>query len=202
MKDLVAEQGILCSVGKKKGRSLDLQIEESVCNFYREPDVSKELPGKKDCKSVKNGDERVIKQKRLILGNLREIYSLFNERYPNLKIGFSKFASLRPPECVLAGAPGTHTVCVCAIHQNFKLKFEGASFGEILTNEGQKVFESYRELLKYNLCDNPTESCFSGKCTKRECGDLSKLEEIFNSHIDTNFLKSDAKSGPRRNGVV
>jgi len=32
------------------------------------------------------------------------------------KCSFSKFASLRPKHCVLAGASGTHSVCVCAIH--------------------------------------------------------------------------------------
>lgn len=101
----------------------------------------------------------------------------------------SKFATLRPPECVLAGASGTHTVCVCAIHQNFKLKFEGASFDEILTNEGHKVFESYRKILEYNLCDKPTESCFLGKCKKRNCSDLSKLKNVLFSHIDANFIE-------------
>ena len=31
------------------------------------------------------------------------------------KIGFSKFAELYPQHCVLAGASGTHAVCVCTI---------------------------------------------------------------------------------------
>jgi len=34
------------------------------------------------------------------------------------KIGVSKFAELHPRHCVLAGASGTHAVCVCTIHQN------------------------------------------------------------------------------------
>ena len=33
--------------------------------------------------------------------------------HPDVKVGFSKFAELRPKECVLAGATGTHSVCVC-----------------------------------------------------------------------------------------
>ena len=67
--------------------------------FYREPDVSKELAGKKECVSVREGGIRVLKQKRLVLANLREIYALFTEKFPNDKIGFSKFAEFRPPEC-------------------------------------------------------------------------------------------------------
>ena len=30
-----------------------------------------------------------------------------------LKIGFTKFAMLRPRECILAGASGTYSVCLC-----------------------------------------------------------------------------------------
>lgn len=167
MKENVEVHGIFCTPKMKKGNPIPIDVEETVKRFYLEPDVSKELPGKKDCVSVKLGDSRVMKQKRLILGNLKEIYSLFKERHPELKIGFTKFASLRPKECVLAGAPGTHTVCVCAIHQNFKLKFEGAHFNQILNNEEQKLFDTFQALLKYNLCDSPKTLCFLGECTKK-----------------------------------
>lgn len=64
------------------------------------------------------------KKKQLIF-NLRELYSNFVESNPDLRIGFAKFAELRPQHCVLAGAAGTHTVCVCTIHQNLKLMLEG-----------------------------------------------------------------------------
>lgn len=36
----------------------------------------------------------------------------------NVKIGFTKFAMLRPKEYVLTGSSGTHSVCVCVTHQN------------------------------------------------------------------------------------
>ena len=42
-----------------------------------------------------------------------------------MKIGFSKFAELRPKECVIAGSSGTHSVCVCTTHQNVKLMMVG-----------------------------------------------------------------------------
>ena len=53
--------------------------------------------------------------------NLREVYHEFKGQFPAQKVGFSKFADLRPKHCVLAGASGTHSVCVCTIHQNVKL---------------------------------------------------------------------------------
>lgn len=60
-------------------------------------------------------------QKRLILGNLTEIYAAFKEQHSDIKIGFSKFAEYRPQQCILVGPKGTHTGCVCQIHQKRKI---------------------------------------------------------------------------------
>jgi hypothetical protein len=78
------------------------------------------MPGKKDCVSVMVDGERKHLQKQLVLCNLKEAYSSFKEKFPRAKIGFSKFAELRPKQCVLAGSSGTHSVCVCTTHQNMK----------------------------------------------------------------------------------
>ena len=88
---------------------------------YESDDISRVMPGKKDFVSVKKEGKRVHVQKRLVLSNLREVYHEFKEKLPDQKIGFSKFAELRPKHCILAGASGTHAVCVCTIHQNVKL---------------------------------------------------------------------------------
>lgn len=106
VKKTVAEKGILCTANPKQGKPLASETTKAVVSFYNEQDISKELPGKKDFKSVKVGNTREHRQKKLILGNLKEIYKTFKERFPQYKIGFSTFAELRPPECVLAGAPG------------------------------------------------------------------------------------------------
>jgi len=62
-------------------------------------------------------------QKRLVMCNLRDAYEQFKQKYRDQKIGFSKFAELRPKECVLDGSSGTHSVCVCTLYQNMKLMF-------------------------------------------------------------------------------
>ena len=80
----------------------------------------------KDYVTIKNNDgEKLRVQKRLVYCNLKELFQSFKLKYPDCKVGFSKFAELRPKECVLAGASGTHTVCVCIIHQNVKLMIKG-----------------------------------------------------------------------------
>ena len=70
--------------------------------------------------------KRVSRQKRLLLCNLKEAYHHFKSLHPDIRVGFSTFATLRPKECILAGASGTHSVCVCTLHQNTKLMFIGS----------------------------------------------------------------------------
>ena len=75
--------------------------------------------------SDENGKRIHIKKKKLILSNLKELFNSFRLEHSDKKIGFSTFASMRPKHCILAGASGTHTICVCAIHQNVKLMISG-----------------------------------------------------------------------------
>lgn len=100
-----------------------------VRQFYNDDRVSVNMPGIKDYVSIRDQDnKRVHVQKRLVLSNLKELFHYFREENSNTVIGFSLFASLRPKNCVLAGASGTHTVCVCSIHQNVKLMIIGKGF--------------------------------------------------------------------------
>ena len=87
-----------------------------------------ELPGKRDC--VSTGKNHYM-SKRLILCNLSELYTLFKDKHPLVKISFSKFASLRK---------GTH--CVCTIHQNLKLMLESI-----------KLQKDYHEIVEMIICE-------------------------------------------------
>ena len=113
-------------------------------------------------------------QKRLVLSNLKEVYRAFKDAHPDRKIGFSKFAELRPQYCVLAGASGTHSVCVCTIHQNMKLMFSEARLSEIVTPEGINLF-TYHHCLASTLCNSPLPTCYLGECTS--CPGVSKLRD-------------------------
>ena len=97
-----------------KVRKLTEELKADVAAFYESDEVSRMCPGTKDTVRVRLPSGKKGKmQKRLVLANLKELYSSFKETHPNSKVGFSTFASLRPPYCVLAGSPGTHSVCVC-----------------------------------------------------------------------------------------
>lgn len=123
---MVKEKGVLSTPNPKPGRTVSENVAESVKDFYNSDEVSRMMPGKKDYVTIRNKDGKVQIQKRLVLANLQEIYQLFKEKFPASQIGFSKFCELRPKNCILAGKSGTHTVCVCTLHQNIKLMMSGA----------------------------------------------------------------------------
>ncbi|KAK0169394.1 hypothetical protein PV328_012113 [Microctonus aethiopoides] len=186
VKQKVNQDGILFIPDQNKGHPLLKTTEEQIQEFFRSQDVSRELPGKKDYKSVHENGKRVQKQKRLILGNLTEIYHLFKDKYPFEKVGFSKFASLRPPECVLAGASGTHVLCVCLIHENFKLLFHGARLAKLKLEDGSQPLSSPRDCMNISICQLPTNDCYFGECTN--CPGSTKLRSILENLFTDNFL--------------
>ena len=127
----LVKKGIMSTPNPKPGRTLSQRSVDLVTTFYENDENSRLMPGKKDCISVRKTEGRVNIQKRLVLSNLKELYCLFKDRHPGKKVGFSKCAELRPRHCVLAGASGTQSVCVCTIHQNVKLMIHGVKLGEL-----------------------------------------------------------------------
>ena len=111
-KQLVQEKGVFSTPDPKPGPSLPPETMQIVTEFYQSDEVSRIMPGRKDFVSVKKEGKREHVQKRLILSNLKELYSAFKYAYPGKKVGFSKFTDVRPHHCVLAGASGTHCMCV------------------------------------------------------------------------------------------
>ena len=189
-KKLAETKGVLATPNPKPGKTLDGNVIEKVKQFYSDDQISRTLPGKKDYVNVREDGLKVPKQKRLLLCNLREAYLLFKEKYPELKIGVSKFAQLRPKETVFPGSGGTHSVCVCTIHQNFKLMFLGANLNSI--EEFQKLIPtvetgcmthplSYKHLIALTMCNPSQPSCNLGTC--EFCPRTEKLmqamEDIF-----------------------
>ena len=78
---------------------------------------------------------------RLNLCNLKELYANFKEQHSDIKIEFSTFCLLRPKWCVNVGASGTHSVCVCTIHQNVNLMLSSV-----------KLDKEYHNLVEMIVC--------------------------------------------------
>lgn len=146
-RELKQSTGVLAEPLPRKGKPMAEEVKTNIRNFYEEHAITYCLPGKKD----------VIKghQKRIVLVNLREAYEAWKSSNPTMRAGFSTFASLRPAWCVLAGAPGTHSVCVCLYHQNLKLMLQAIGFRE-----------SYTELVRLLVCDIGKEECMLSRCAR------------------------------------
>ncbi|GBL84422.1 hypothetical protein AVEN_66656-1 [Araneus ventricosus] len=131
-------------------------------------------------KDVVSIGKKVYERKRLILCNLGELYSSFKLEYPNLKIGLSKFCSLRPKWCVFAGASGTHLVCVCTIHQNVILLIHGAGFEE-----------EYKQLMSYIVCEGAGRECMLRHCDKCPSKDnlVQFLQAKFEGYDDKDIVE-------------
>ena len=90
------EKGILQMPQPAMSKKLKQNVLDAVMNIFNDAEFTCQLPGKRD--SVSIGKNNM--SKRLILCNLRELYASFNTRHPEMKIGFSKFASLCPKWCI------------------------------------------------------------------------------------------------------
>ena len=130
-------------------------MKHQIKTYYENDDVSRLCPGKKDYLSVRdeNGSTTEV-QKRLILSNLREVYVQFKKDYEDIHVGFSTFCSLRPKHCILAGAGGTHSVCVCTYHQNPKLQLNAI---------GEKGL-CLQDVMAKAVCNLDEEECMMRRC--------------------------------------
>lgn len=185
-KQLVAENGILCVPKPKPRNVLPEGTLLQVRNFYFDPEVSREMPGMKDCISVMVNGKKEHQQKRLILGNLKEIYQFFSELFSATKISFSRFAMERPKSCVLAGAAGTHTVCVCLIHENVNLMLSGAAL--LSMQYVDREMSSFSDFLKSIKCTSPSEDCHLRRC--EDCSDVSQLKDAILNKLQSEEIES------------
>jgi len=159
------------------------KVIEKVKMFYEDDENSRILPGMKDTKCIKEDGKSKFVQKRLVLYTLRELYLKFKESNTDIKIGFSKFAEFRPKNCVLAGASGTHNVCVCVHHQNVKLMLAGLDISRLTSG----TIKDYKDCISNIVCQNPQPDCFLNKCTMCPGVDklISNLQELLHrNHID------------------
>jgi len=182
-KELVKEQEIFSSPNPKHGSTLPLITVKLVQAFYEFDEISRIMPGRKDFVSIRQGDQHAHVQKKLILGNLKEVYQQFKKNHPIEKIGFSKFAELRPRHCVLAGASGTHAVCVCTIHQNVKFMMIGRKTAEFSAYDDIQLKE-YNHCLAKIICNPPQPDYFQ---TCKFCPGILGLKEHLRVRMDNNM---------------
>ena len=135
--------------------------------MYEDDEFIRQMPGKKDYVSISKG---VHKQKCLVLCDLREMYAAFKEKYPIVKLEFSKFCTFRPKWCVLAGCSCTHSLCVCSIHQNAILLIDAVNWDI-----------TYKDLILKIVCDSTRKECIMHQC--ESCPARAGLKQILDEQL-------------------
>lgn len=135
--------------------------------------------GIKECITVKQTDDSKEKiQKRLILTDLKDLYGKWKQETAQNKIRcLAFFVSLKPKQCFYAGDPGPHNICVCAIHQNFKLKLSAVR-PDILC----------KEFLASGVCSMDNKQCMFNKCS--ECPGKEGMKIFLLAGLDVNVESS------------
>ena len=135
--------------------------------------MSRILPSEKDKVSVKVESGKEARQKRLLLVNLREAHALFKEG-SKLKVGFSKFASLRPPQ-VLPMTLRDHDVCTCKYHGNIDLLLHTLTTTSLVSSH----YKTADDLLNATVCSQEESKCMDRECSN--CG----VDRVVNEHLNT-----------------
>ena len=100
-----------------RSSALSKETHNRVIEFYQCEDISRQAPGRKDITSVRMADGMKTKlQTRHLTSSIKETHTIFQDEYPDAKVGKSKFAILRPH--VLLSNKLPHNVCLSKSHEN------------------------------------------------------------------------------------
>lgn len=125
-----------------------------VRNFYERDDISRQAPGRKDVVVIRsmNGEKSKV-QARHLTTSINEVYAMFKEANPNIKIGRSKFADLRP-KYVLLSSQLPRNVCL----QIPRKPYYGCEYPEQSTWTCIPKYD--HDLPEKLICTATTEDCW------------------------------------------
>ena len=156
---------------QKQGKVISQNTIDLVLSKYEDDEFGRQIPGKKDYVHIAKG---VHKQKRLVLCNLREMYTAFKEKYD---FGFSKFCTFWAKWCVLAESSGTHSVWICNIHQNAILLVDAINWDT-----------THKDLILKLVCDSTRKKCMMHWC--ESCPGRAGLKQF----LDEQLSDADSES--------
>ena len=172
-------EGVLASPTSKPGKTLPEDTVIKVKKFYEDDVNSKVMPHKNEVTTIVVDGKKQKVQKRLLLSDIKSLHIEFKKLNPEHPIGLTKFCQLRPKWCIMAGAKGTHTVCVCTIHENFKNMFDAANLKKNTSDSNQPLTD-YKDCFSLVVCRKAKDVCYL-----RICQSCPKIENFTNYIIET-----------------
>lgn len=148
---------------------IPIEVITKIVNFYNSDEVSRASPNTKDYTTAVIDERRIKLSIKYLMFSLKEVYAMFSNMNPDIKISFSKFFEVKPVQ-IKSFTKQPHNVCCCQIHENLRcglkaLKSSNHLFGEIRVDYG--MHDNF-------VCDEPTDDCFSNSCIS--CKDSSRLK--------------------------
>lgn len=152
-------------------RGLPDETIAKVTSFYFKDEISRASPNVKDYVIVKENDKRKKISVKHLMYPIKEVYGMFCEENPGVKICRSKFFDLRPVN-VLSFTKMPHNVCCCHIHENLRfilktLRKSDTVFKDLYVDDGM-----HRNF----VCGNETEKCFFDECDT--CKNAAKIKSL------------------------
>ena len=150
---------------KVSSKALSKETKASVLSFYETDNISRQAPGKRDVVTTRDESGKHKIQKRHLTMGVMEAYSLYKEENPEIKIGKSAFANLRPPH-VLLTSELPRNVCVCIHHENLILLLERL-------HKFDQRFPQYKTNLPLSwVCNEHNDDCWFNRCENCKDGKL------------------------------
>lgn len=193
LKTLLAEIAQVEAPKPPSSRSLSDSVLSSIKNFYLNNEISRDSPSTKDFVTVKKNGQRDKMSVKHLLFPIEEVYGMFCQENPDIKISISKFYKLRPVN-VLSFSKMPQNVCCCQIHENVR----GALKGLKKTNAMFDHLYVDNEMHKNFVCDSFTDECFHNTCENCKEGIrfnqlIEQVEETFAVVIWSKWVKVDKK---------
>ena len=191
------QRAAVASLVKRVGLELDTRIktnpaqsmkwviadetEKRIKDFYLNTDIVYTMPGMNDELTVwENGVKSKIRKYYLIMF-LKEVYELFKQCHSDVRVGFSKFASLRPVNVLLLKDQHPDQ-CKCETHENFMLKIKGL---------GLTYDENFWPSILCNHSSDLASPCWRGICNECQVGSNLTMKK---ADADTIFWKQWVKT--------
>lgn len=171
---------------QKSSRFLPESTVKKVTDFYLSDDISRCSPNVKDFVSVQVQNQRQKLSVKHLYYPIKEIHGMFQEKYPEEKIGIDKFFKLRPPN-VLSTTKMPHNICCCRIHENIRGALKGLKKSDDVfhnINDNSNMHENF-------VCLESTTECFTNDCIacKDGCRLTSMLNLVESSSLTTSWTK-------------
>ncbi|XP_058803484.1 uncharacterized protein LOC131671234 [Phymastichus coffea] len=173
------KHGILGRRVKKSYLRISLEIRNEIVDYYLNDSNTIMCSGSKECVTIKvPGQPSEIAQKKILIYDLRDLYNNWKEDSNREVVPcLAFFTSLKPKQCVFAGDPGTHNICVCPIHENIRLKLAAV-----------QPTLNYIKVIEAGVCSLNSKLCMFNECD--DCPQESGIEEFLRANIPVENIEN------------